>query len=151
MQQYKPLIDQEESRMGKKGAEAAATDRQVVSSLELAVKAFRKNPQAFNGPLGFAFFEWLDDASRNAALCASFGGTQVAAELIDGHTDTARSLLELAQSCTDVSTLIYTVSENAGSLYSRYIEAEVGAANECAEVLTKCTTILKEKGLPSIK
>jgi hypothetical protein len=29
-------------------------------------KGFGKNPQAFNGPLGFSFFEWLDDASRSA-------------------------------------------------------------------------------------
>lgn len=60
---YKPLIDQEEILMGTSGADAIAHDRQVVSGLEMAVRAFKGKPQGFNGPLGFAFFEWLDDAS----------------------------------------------------------------------------------------
>jgi hypothetical protein len=61
--QSKPLLDQEANMLGKEGAEAVAKDREVVASLEMAVKGFGKNPQAFNGPLGFTFFEWLDDAS----------------------------------------------------------------------------------------
>jgi hypothetical protein len=52
IQQYKPLIDQQETQLtGVK--EAAANDRKVVAALEIAVKAFREKPQAFNGPLGF--------------------------------------------------------------------------------------------------
>ena len=66
MQQYKPLIDQEEIQMGTGYKEAAANDRRVVGALEMAVRAFKGKPQGFNGPLGFTFFEWLDDAGRNA-------------------------------------------------------------------------------------
>jgi hypothetical protein len=57
--------------LGKEGAEAVAKDREVVAGIEMAIKGFGKNPQAFNGPLGFSFFEWLDDASRNAVLCSA--------------------------------------------------------------------------------
>ena len=52
VQQYKPLIDQEEVQSGKSGADTIAHDRQVVSGLEMAVKAFKGKPQGFNGPLG---------------------------------------------------------------------------------------------------
>jgi len=143
IQQYKPLIDQEEIQMGKSGKDAVANDRQVLSGLEIAVKAFKAKPQEFNGPLGFAFFEWLDDSSRNAALCANYASSQVALRVMDGNTSKADSLLHLAQSCNDVSTLIYTVSENAGSLYQRYVEAEQQLAAHGAEVAGKCADILK--------
>src|ERR1700730_14623102 len=53
MQQYKPLIDQEEIQMGKSYADAVAHDREVVNGLETAVKTFKSKPQAFNGPLVF--------------------------------------------------------------------------------------------------
>ncbi len=144
MQQYEPLIDQEKLRMGKAGTDAVANDREVVSNLELAVRAFKKTPQSFNGPLGFAFFEWLDDASRNAALCANYASTQVAVQVIDGNTAQADSLLHLAQSCNDVSTLIYTVSEDAGSLYERYVKAEEQLAVQGVDAAGKCSDALKK-------
>ena len=51
MQQYKPLIDQEEIQMGKSCTDAAANDLMfVVNSLEMAVKSFKRKPQAFDGP-----------------------------------------------------------------------------------------------------
>jgi len=58
----------EVGQMGKSYTDAASNDRKVVSSLEMAVKAFKGKPQGFNGPLGFAFFEWLDDADQT--LCS---------------------------------------------------------------------------------
>jgi len=41
----------------------------------------------------------------------------------------------------------YTVSENAGSLYQRYVEAEEQLATQGAEVARKCTDILKKNGV----
>jgi hypothetical protein len=143
IQQYKPQIDQEEIQMGKTGKDAVANDRMVLSGLEIAVKAFKAKPQEFNGPLGFAFFEWLDDASRNAALCANYASSQAALQVMAGNTSKAYSLIDLGRSCLDVSTLIYTVSENAGSLYQRYVEAEQQLATHGAEVAGKCADILK--------
>ena len=146
IQQYSPLIDQEEVQLGKSGADTIAHDRQVVSGLEMAVKAFKGKPQGFNGLLGFAFFEWLDDASRNAALCAAGSANQAMSQLLAGNTDRADFLLHLGHACADVSTLIYTISENAGSLYQRYVEAEQGLAEQAADVAQKCTDILKRNG-----
>jgi hypothetical protein len=143
IQQYKPLIDQEEVQMGKSATESVARDRQIVNALETAVKALKGKPQGFNGPLGFTFFEWLDDADRNAVLCGSGASGQAALEIMAGNKDKAESLVHLAHSCSDVSTLIYTVSENAGSLYQRYVEAEQQLAVQAAEVAEKCTDILK--------
>jgi hypothetical protein len=117
-----------------------------VNGLETAVKAFKRKPQGFNGPLGFAFFQWLDDASRNALLCGSGVSAQAALQMMAGNTGKANSLLHLAQSCNDVATLIYTVSENAGSLYLRYVEAEEQLATQGAEVAKRCVEILKKNG-----
>jgi len=143
VQQYKPLIDVEERLLGKKEQEAAAKDREVVQSLEMAIKAFRKNPQGFNGPLGFAFFEWIDDADRNALLCATGATNEATSYLIDSKVDQARELIQLAQSCSDAATLIYTVSENAGALYSRYVGGEEKLAQDGAKVAQECANVLK--------
>lgn len=151
MQQYKPLIDQQTLQIGKIATDAGTNDRQVVSALETAVKMLRGHPQGFNGPLGFNLFEWLDDASRNAALCAGGSLNQVTAEVIAGNRDKLESLLRLGQACTDASTLIYTVSENAGSLYQRYVMAERDLASQAAEVAQHCTNILRKNSPPTKK
>ncbi len=127
IQQYKPLIDQEEIQMGKIATDAVARDRQVVSRLEMAVKTFKGKPQGFNGPLGFTFIEWLNDADRNALLCGTTGSAEAASQMMDGNTDKAASLLHLAQRCIDVSSFFYTVSENAGSLHLSYAHVRLSA------------------------
>ncbi len=71
--------------------------------------------------------------------------------MMAGNTDRAKSLLHLAQSCMNVSMLIYTVSENAGSLYERYVEAEEQLAVQGAEAAEKCVAILKNNGVPPKK
>jgi hypothetical protein len=146
IQQYKPLLEMEEEMYGKKGETAVAKDRQVVGALETAIKAFGKNPQAFNGPLGFAFFEWLDDVDRNALLCASGAANEVASDILAGNKGKADVEISLSQSCAAVATLIYTVSENAGALYTRYVEGEEKLAEKGAEVAQKCAETLKQKG-----
>lgn len=137
--------------VGKSGADTIARDREVVSALEMAIKAFKSRPQGFNGPLGFAFFEWLDDADRNAALCAGGSSNQAMSEMMGGNKDKAETLLHLAHSCADVSTLIYTVTENAGALYQRYVGAEQELAEQAAEVAQKCTDTLKKNSAPPKK
>ena len=145
--QYKPLLDQEESLFGEKGKEAVAKDREVVKGLEMAIKAFRKNPQGFNSNLGFAFFEWIDDADRNILLCASGASTEAVTLMLDGKTDKALSLAQLSKSCMDMSSLIYTVGENTGALYARYVSSVEALAKQGSEVAQKCTDILKKNGI----
>ena len=134
--------------MGKSATDSAAKDRQVVAALELAVKTFKSQPQGFNGPLGFAFFQWLDDASRNALLCGSTASGQATVQVIAGNRDKAESLIHLAQSCSDVSTLIYTVSENAGALYTRYAGGMSQLAGQATEAAQKCMEVLKKNAAP---
>src|SRR5260221_10847506 len=87
MQQYKPLIDQEELRFGKGSVEleAVTKDRQVVKAIEMAVQVLKKNPQGFNSAGGFALFEWLDDASRNAMVCSTSSMLQSTTFLMAGE------------------------------------------------------------------
>jgi hypothetical protein len=144
MQQYKPLIDEEERQLGKNATDAVAKDRQVVQAVELAVKAFKKHPQGFNGPLGFSFNEWLDDATRNALLCSQTAMSQSTTSMMAGKTADALEFVQLSKSCMDASNLIYTVSENVGALYERYVKAEEELANEGADVAQKCTDALKK-------
>lgn len=144
MQQYKPLIDQEEFRLGKGGAKAVAKDREVIEAIEMAVRTMTRKPQGFNSAAGFALFEWLDDASRNAMLCSTTSMLQSTGFLMNGETSKATELIHLGQSCMDVSNLIYTVSENAGALYQRYVEAEQQLAEKAVSISQKCTDVLKE-------
>jgi hypothetical protein len=145
IQQYKPLLDIEEKTLGTKGEAAVAKDRQVIEGLEMAIKAFGKNPQGFNGPLGFAFFEWLDDADRNALLCASNSATEAIVNMLAGEKDKAETEIHLSNGCLDASTLIYTVSENAGALYTRYVEGEEKLAKEGLQFAEECAAALKQK------
>ena len=57
--EYKPLLDRWEKTLGKEGAEAVAKDRETLRGIDAGIIGFRKNPQAFNSVLGFAFFEWF--------------------------------------------------------------------------------------------
>ncbi len=146
IQQFKPLLDMEEKMLGKKGEDAIAKDREVVRGIETAIKAFGKNPQAFNGPLGFSFFEWLDDADRNALLCVSGASNEAVGRILAGDKEKAELAMSLSQSCLAVSTLFYTVSENAGALYTRYVQNEEKVAEQGAEAVHKCVELLKQKG-----
>jgi len=147
VQQYKPLIDQEQNQVGSSAKDAVAKDRQVVEALELAVKRFKSQPQGFSSPLGFAFFQWLDDASRNSVLCGSDAMTEAAKQITQGNIKKADSLIHLAQSCTEVSALIDTVSENAGALYQRYVAGMAQLADQATEAAQKCVEVLKKNGV----
>jgi hypothetical protein len=118
----------------------------VVNALEIAVKALKKQPQGFNGRGGFALFEWLDDASRNALLCSTESFSQSSLNMVAGNVDKANEVLHLSQACIDASTLIYTVSENAGALYERYVAAEEKLAAKGLETTQRCVEALKKSG-----
>jgi hypothetical protein len=143
--EYKPLLDMEEKMLGKAGAEAVAKDRQIVHGIDVAIAVFGKNPQAFNGPLGFAFFEWLDDACRNALLSSVSAMDSATEGLMDGDTQKAQANIELAKDLANVSTVLYTVSENAGALYTRYVAGEDKLAQVGLKAATDCVGILKKE------
>ena len=66
--------------------------------------------------------------------------------VLNGNKDEAMSDLNLSQSCIEVSTLFYTVSENAGALYTRFVEGEQRVAEEGARISQRCAEIPKQKG-----
>jgi hypothetical protein len=134
--------------LGKKGAEAVAKDRQVVEALETALDVLKKNPQGFNSAAGFMVVECLDDASRNALLCSQTAMSDAALLAVSHDMDAANPLVRLSQACMDVSTLIYTVSENASSLYERYTKSEQDLAEKAYDTLTKCNAALKKSIQP---
>lgn len=146
VQQYKAAIDQEQSHIGSNADEIAAVDRdrQVVKALDVALTALKKNPQGFNGPAGFYVILWLDDADRNALLCASQALSQASLTAVGGNVNAADSLVDFSRTCMDASSLLYTVSENASSLYTRYVENEEKVAQEGLEAAQKCVAILKQ-------
>jgi Caspase domain len=115
--------------------------------IQVSVSGFTKNPEEFNSPLGFLFFEALDDASRNAALCSGNATNAVIGNILDKKVSNYESGMRLAQSCIDVSTLFYTISESAGALYSRYVESLQQTARLGADTATKCADILKKQGV----
>src|ERR1700675_1001633 len=142
--EYKPLLDMEGRMLGKAGAEAVAKDRETVHGIDVAIIAFGKNPQAFNGPMGFAFFEWLDDACRNALLSSQSAMNSATEGLMDGDKQKAQTNIELAKDLANVSTVLYTVSENAGALYTRYVAGEDKLVQVGLKAATDCVDILKK-------
>lgn len=141
---YTPFLDLEQRVLGEKGKAASQKDREVVKGIETAIAAFGKNPQAFNGSLGFAFFEWIDDASRNALACANGASNDLAQSMLSGDKGKADLDVELEQGCLNASTLLYTVSENAGALYTRFVASEEQLANFSAHIATLCTDTMKK-------
>jgi hypothetical protein len=110
----------------------------------MAVKVFKINPQGFNSPAGFDFVLWLDDASRNGLLCSTQASMNSASRIIAGDAAGAESLVHIAQSCQDASTLLYTVSESSSALYTRYLRAGQSMMRQAMETITKCNEALKQ-------
>jgi hypothetical protein len=142
MAQYKATVDLEERQFaGTPGeTEAVAKDKEVSSGWEAMSKGMKTKPEAFNSRFGLEIVLLLDDASRNALLCSNQASLRIPTS--DNATD-AEVWLHLVQSCSDTSTLIYTVSETAAALYQKYLDAAEQLAKESVEVATKCTDILK--------
>ena len=149
MEQYKVAVDLEQTQLEKSSAEAQAVakDREVSSGWEVMSKGMKSKPQAFNSRFGLEIVLLLDDASRNMLLCSNQASLNISRS---GNVSEAEVLLHVVQTCSDTSTLIYTVSESAAALYQKYLAAAEQLTNESAEIATKCTDILK-KNTPSQK
>jgi hypothetical protein len=143
MEQYKAAVNLEETGMEKTPEEAGAVakDREVYAGWAVLSKGMKSKPQAFNSRFGVEIVLLLDDASRNTMVCSSQAALRVTSSR---NVSDAQSVLQLAQTCLDTSTLIYTVSENAAALYRKYLAAAEQLTNETADVATRCTNILKK-------
>jgi hypothetical protein len=119
MDQYRDVLDQEESVLGMAGAEAVSRDRQLLGSWDFASKGFKVKPQTFNGELGLEVVLMLDDAARNTALCGAAAAAAVAGRAA------------WAKSCEDASAHLHSVSQSAAALYREYLEAVQTRAERC--------------------
>jgi hypothetical protein len=140
---YASTIQQEEKVSGTRID--VETDKRLMDALTTATKVFEVKPRAFNSPVGFEFVMMLDDASRNAALCNAGAISEGLKATIAGQMRASEDYLRLAQSCTSVSTLLYTVSESAAALYQRYLDGEQDLAQKAVDEMNKCSGMLKQQ------
>ena len=142
MQDYRSLLVQGQQLLG----DAPEMDKKVLDTWGFALKVLRKNPQGFNSVAGFDVVTMLDDASRNAAIWASSAAIQAMKEITSGKVSSQTDLLvTLIQNANSTSTLLYTVSENAAALYTRFLSWQGETATKAVSMLQNCTEILKKK------
>jgi hypothetical protein len=120
MDEYRAAAGQEETLMGKAGADAASRDKVLLGAWDYASRGFKSRPQTFNSELGFEIVLVLDDAARNTALC---DGAALSAQKNGGDGGRA----ELAKTCSDASTHLHAASQSVSALYRQYLEAEQAA------------------------
>lgn len=145
-EQYKTVVGHAEQLLGK---DLFEQDRMLLEHWEETSKTAR-NPQAFNSELGFDAVIDLDDAARNTALCADQASSEVLKDINNLHSQRSQLLLELHQTCLDTSLQLFSASESANVLYTRYVTWQRKASAQAADTLAKCTEALKksDKGRP---
>jgi hypothetical protein len=141
MGDYKALLAQGQQLLG----ESPENDTKVLETWEFARKVLRVKPQGFNSVGGFDVVTMLDDASRNAAIWASSAAVQVVKEITSGKLSPKTDLLvTLIQNANSTSNLLYTVSENAAALYTRYLSWQEEATSKAVSTLQDCSEILRK-------
>jgi hypothetical protein len=143
---YKVAIEAESREYGNNSNMKAAIekDRQVLVALQTSVSALKKDPTAFNSAVAFYFVIWLDDASRNAAICASTAiNDSFTVMAASGNLPDAYSHLSTGQECLSASNLLNTVAESATELYGRFLEANESLLKQSFETVQFCTKKLK--------
>ena len=144
IQRYKPLLDEQEAQIGKSVADEIAKERQAAGSLDMVMKSLKIKHSGFNGPLGFTFLESLHEADRNLLRCVNSASSGSIGYMIAGNREKADALLRLSQSCMDVSLLIYTISENAATLYTHFVEAQDQWAAHSTQEARQCENALEK-------
>jgi hypothetical protein len=126
-----------------------ARDRELLKSAKAVIAGLQKKPDAFHGPGGLLLLGFLDDASRNAALCDASAFADIGSGLLSekGLDRTkAYEFMRIGQACQDVSVQLYTVSENVHALLLRELESQQIVNEKATEMLTRCTAVLKNAG-----
>jgi hypothetical protein len=148
MTDYRQVVDQEEKLLG--ASADVALDTKTLSMWAYAKKALATNTQGFNSVAGFDVVTMLDDASRNASVIASNAALEVLKAITNGKVSMATdSLITLFQNANAASTLLYTVSENAVALYTRYLTWQQDTSGQAVLMLQKCGDALKSKNVKS--
>jgi hypothetical protein len=143
--EFEGAIKMEEAELGTQSARDSTfeTDRQLLKSFRNLLPSLKKNPQQFNGPLGFLLIGDLDDASRNMALCTGQGYGLAGASIAVQDVSTAKSKMLAAETCRGVSQLLYSVSESAFNLYASYLSSNEILEQRLSNTVGRCAEILK--------
>ncbi len=142
MADYKQVVGQEEKLLGTSAD--VALDNKTLGMWAYAKKALATNTQGFNSVAGFDVVTMLDDASRNASVIASNAALEVLKAITNGKVSVASdSLVTLFQNANAASTLLYTVSENAVALYTRYLTWQQNTSGKAVQMLQQCGDALK--------
>jgi hypothetical protein len=143
--QYKNSVVMENSlESSQRDPSSLKKDQELVEMSHKLIVALKAKPEGFHGLGGLLLLSTLDDASRNAALCASAGSAEIAKGLID-HADVkdAYRIMTVMQNCSDVSAHLYTVSESVNALMVRELEAQQDLNDQAMEMANKCAEIIK--------
>jgi hypothetical protein len=134
-EQYKQSVNAEANLPAAKQDESALNkDREVVEMSGKLIAGLKSKPQAFHGLGGLLLLSTLDDASRNAALCANAGMGELTQRLLSKFdTNSAYHTLTIIQTCSDVSLHLYTVSESVHALLVREMEAQQNLNQQAME------------------
>jgi hypothetical protein len=128
----------------KKDKTGVEKDQQLIELAAKLIDGLKKGPDKFNGLGGLLLLTTLDDASRNAALCANSGMGDIAQEILGKlDADSAYRILAITQKCSDVSLHLYTVSESVNALFVRTTEAQEELNQQAMETIERCTEALK--------
>ncbi len=102
-------------------------------------------PSAQRNPSSLENDKQVVKLSRNAALCASSGMSDIGSEILKPHPDTSLGyrILSITEKCNDVSTHIYTVSESVNALVVRTVEAQQELNGQMMDTLTKCAAAMQ--------
>jgi hypothetical protein len=107
--QYEQSVSLEAGLVSRKNDTTSDKDRQIVEMSAKLISGLRKKPEVFDGLGGLLLLSTLDDASRNAALCANEGMIRIAQGLLSKPDVTATyRIMTIAQSCADTSAHLYT-------------------------------------------
>jgi hypothetical protein len=139
--QYKAsVVSEAELPTAKQDKSSMEKDQEVVRLSAKLLDALKKKPEAFNGLGGLLVLTTLDDASRNAALCANAGMLDIAKNILDKpDVNAANRMLAIVGKCTDVSSHLYTVSESVNALLVRNMDAQENLNAEALKSMNECT------------
>ncbi|MBZ5490645.1 MAG: hypothetical protein LAO76_06910 [Acidobacteriia bacterium] len=153
-EQYDMSIKLEAALPSMHDSRGVEKDRQIVELGNKLISGLKKNPNAFHGLGGFLLLGALDDASRNAALCSASAFADISSALLsEKGLDKAKvyELMQIGQSCQDVSTQLYTISENLHALMIRELEGQSIINEQALDALNQCTAVLKKYKPPNSK
>ncbi|HEX4486385.1 MAG TPA: hypothetical protein VH088_08980, partial [Terriglobales bacterium] len=84
----------------KKDTSGIARDKELVAMSGTIIRVLKAQPEAFHGTMGLFLLTTLDDASRNAALCANTGTLDIVKGLLEPpKANEATRILATVQRC----------------------------------------------------